>query len=240
MAQNTGCCEVQWNDSTATVTRLTTSLDDFEFIRLATSVSKLGIDVPLGWPTPFVDAVVMHSRDGCWPEEYSHSEVETYRYRQTDFWARKILKSPPLLSVSTDRISIPTMRAAAVLSRLPNRVARDGSGVVVEVYPAGALRQWGFQPNRYKGRKNLEGRLELVGQFLEETDGWLQIDVASRDLCLADDNAFDALISALIARAASTNLVEPIPVGQYDVAIQEGWIALPTPASLHQLAKSHA
>ncbi len=48
---------------------------------------------------------------------------------------------PQPLSVSTDRIALPAMGAASLLSRLPERAPLDGSGVIVEVYPAAALHQ---------------------------------------------------------------------------------------------------
>ena len=37
---------------------------------------------------------------------------------------------------------------------LPDRVALDGSGVVVEVYPAAALRRWGLRRGGTRGRRS--------------------------------------------------------------------------------------
>jgi len=41
---------------------------------------------------------------------------------------------------------IPTARAASILFNLPSNVDRTGIGNVVEVYPAAALKIWGFSP----------------------------------------------------------------------------------------------
>ncbi len=58
---------------------------------------------------------------------------------------RSIAQQP--LSVSTDRISFAAIRCARILSEVARRegaVDRSGSGKVVEVYTAAALRQWGL------------------------------------------------------------------------------------------------
>lgn len=150
-SRRTGYCEIAWSSDAVTVVALASSFDDDQLTEAATKVPKIGIDVPLGWPTAFVDAVTMHARDGSWPSDYLHAHNEAYRFRQTDIWASDVLGSS-LLSVSTDLIAIPAMRAAAVLSRLRTRPALDGSGVFVEVYPAGALQRWGLPAKQYKGK----------------------------------------------------------------------------------------
>jgi hypothetical protein len=55
------------------------------------------------------------SRDGTWPATYRHADIEAYRYRRTDV-RDKVGLAP--LSVSTDRIGIPAMRAGP--SSLPS------------------------------------------------------------------------------------------------------------------------
>lgn len=233
-AERTGACVISWSAHQAVVTELVRRVDDPELVRLIAGATKVGIDIPLGWPIPFVEAVTMHSRSGRWPHDYQHSNVRAYRYRQTDLWVQDELKGWPL-SVSTDLIAIPAMRAAAILARLPMHVALDGSDVVVEVYPAGALRRWGFASQGYKGRKNNEVRRDLVQRFAHVTQDWLRIRDDFLALCSADDNAFDALIAALAARAAWLGLTDPIPLLQREAARREGWIALPVQDSLHRL-----
>jgi Protein of unknown function (DUF429) len=89
-------------------------------------VDKLGIDVPLGWPIAFGEAVAQHSREGTWPETYRHADLDAYRYRRTDLHVWRTAGLAPL-SVSTDRIGIPAMRAAGLLAAVAPEVALDGS-----------------------------------------------------------------------------------------------------------------
>jgi len=83
-------------------------------------------------------------RDGR--DEYAHSDTRAVRYRRTDLAIWQMMTGGPPLSVSTDKIALPAMRAAAILSRLPQPVALDGSEIVVEVYPAAALKRWDSLP----------------------------------------------------------------------------------------------
>jgi predicted nuclease with RNAse H fold len=238
-ASNTAACEIAWSDNAATITGLVVGVDD-HFIRgLITRADKVGIDAPFGWPTAFAEAVAQHSMNGSWPGSYDHSDTTTthrYRYRRTDLWLWKSFKTTPPLSVSTDRIALPAMRTASLLASLPDRTDLDGSGVVVEVYPAAALRQWDMPSQKYKRKENAESRRALVSRFLAETGDWLHIDSKDETLCCDSDDAFDAVICALVARAAATGLVEAIPDADKAIAAKEGWVAVPTTGSLDRLA----
>jgi predicted nuclease with RNAse H fold len=234
-AAKTATCVIDWSDRRATVVELVLGVDDDSISELITRVDKLGIDVPLGWPIAFAEAVVDYSVDGSWPTEYRHTDNARYRYRRTDLWVWKNLGTSPPLSVSADRISLPAMRAAALLSHVAQHSARDGSGVVVEVYPAAALRRWGLRSRQYKRKENLDARRELVASLLAETT-WLSIENSGVDLCIDSDDAFDALVAALVARAAAMELVEPVPGEDLTSALREGWIAIPTDGSLSRLA----
>ena len=235
---HTASCAIEWSSGRGTVKDLTLNVDDDAIRALVQNVDKLGIDIPLGWPLAFADAVAQHARRGTWPADYSHSDALAYRYRRTDLWVWKALKGSPPLSVSTDRISIPAMRAAAVLSSLPVPVPLDGSEVVVEVYPAAALRQWGFTSRGYKRKEQADARRVLVGRLFQETADWLSVGATEVDRCLASDDAFDALVAALAARAAALGLVHPVPEGDRPAAVHEGWIAVPLTGSLGLLPKS--
>jgi predicted nuclease with RNAse H fold len=230
----TAACVIDWSEQRATVLELTLGVDDGSISALIARVDKLGIDVPLGWPIAFVEAVVRYSVDGSWPTEYRHADNAKFRYRCTDLWVWKNLGTSPPLSVSADRISLPAMRAADLLSRVPQYSPRDGSGVVVEVYPAAALRRWGFRSRQYKRKENSDARRELVTRLLTEAT-WLSIESNSVDLCIDSDDAFDALVAALVARAATMALVEPIPTEDLTSALREGWIAVPIDGSLNGL-----
>jgi len=132
------------------------------------------------------------------------------------------------------------MRAAAVLSTLAARgmsVNRAGLGRIVEVYPAAALRRWGLPASRYKKKKGRATRCDLVRQ-LQRVAGWLQLPNEIAACCEDDDNGLDALIAALVARAAACGLCDTIPAELLALAQREGWIALPKPRSLQQLAEA--
>lgn len=136
--KKSAACVVEWSGNRASILTLTLGVADTEIARLIGEVDKVGIDVPLGWPIAFAEAVSGHSRLGIWPASYRHASMEAYRYRRTDIYTWRTGGGPPL-SVSTDRVGIPAMRSAALLAVVEPRVTLDGSGVVVEVYPAAAL-----------------------------------------------------------------------------------------------------
>jgi hypothetical protein len=232
---HTASCVIDWSDHRGSVVNLCLGVADSDIVGLLAEVDKLGIDVPLGWPIAFAEAVAQHSQTGRWPSDYSHADTTALRLRRTDIWAWKQLGFPPPLSVSTDRIALPAMRAAALLSGLPNRLPLDGSGVVTEAYPAATLRRWGHVSRRYKGKSNAEVRQALVLGFVAQAE-WLEVNDEQLNHCLSSDDVFDALIAALVARAAAIGLVEPIPEDDRVVARREGWIAIPVSGSLPKLA----
>jgi Protein of unknown function (DUF429) len=234
--RKSGACVMEWSDYGAEITRLDVGVSDKVITRLIVEVDKVGIDIPLGWPIAFAEAVARHSRDGTWPETDRHADIEAYRYRRTDVHVRDQVGLAPL-SVSTDRIGIPAMRAAALLATIRPRVPLDGSGRVVEVYPAAALRRWGLAWRQYKGSDHEEERHALAGAFAVQTGGWLGLSDQDRGICEDSDDAFDALIAACVARASGIDAVEPIPEADLDAARREGWIALPREASLGTLIK---
>ena len=234
-ASHTAACVIDWSGGRAAVTDLTVGVTDGTISALITEVDKVGMDVPLGWPISFARAVANHSEDGSWPADYSHADTSMYRFRKTDLWVWKTFETSPPLSVSTDRIALPAMRAAALLSRLPERPRLDGSGVVVEVYPAATLRRWGFPWRGYKRHENSDARCELVESVWQRTSSWLTIGDAEIDRCRSSDDALDALIAALAARAAAVGLVEPVPPSFHAAALREGWISVPRPGSLDEL-----
>jgi predicted nuclease with RNAse H fold len=228
--KNTAVCQIEWGCATATVSELVCDVDDDQICRGIERVDKAGLDVPLGWPVAFVQAIRSHSEGRTWPHATSHE----LRFRATDRFVQRRTRHWPL-SVSTDLISVAAMRAASVLARLDQPVDRAGKGKVVEVYPAAALRIWGFEANKYKGKDRADNRCALLQSILESTNAWLRVSDSHNRLCEYSDNALDALIAALVARASACNLVEPIPEGMAPEAEVEGWIALPATGSLGQL-----
>ena len=177
--------------------------------RLFGDAEKIGLDVPFGWPTTFVSAVVGYRDTKLWPA----AERDELIFRATDRHVIRATGKRPL-SVSADRIAFCAFRAARLLSQVVasgEDVDRSGGGRFVEVYPAAALRVWRLT------REEVAERLGVPG------------------LVRRTDDELDALISALVARAAALGLCEPVPAGEEESASREGWIALPLPDSFEQL-----
>ncbi len=71
---------------------------------------------------------------------------------------------------------------------------------------------------------------------LEKQVPWLQLTEDARKLCRRSDDAFDALIAALVARAAALGFTDAPPPEISAAAETEGWIHLPAAHSLRDLA----
>jgi hypothetical protein len=231
-ALRTAACTVRWSAGEASVTALTASgIGDEDILELIATSDKTGVDVPLGWPDAFVAAVAAHHTGRTWPG----GTQRALRYRFTDHHVWMQTERWPL-SVSSDLIAVPALRAAALLGRIPEAADRSGSGRITEVYPAAALRRWGYDGRGYKRRAGSENRSALVPNFRRRTESWLRLDADGWRECELSDDAFDALVAALVARAAAVGRCDPLPVSQQTLAAREGWIALPSAGSLDELA----
>jgi predicted nuclease with RNAse H fold len=239
--ERTAVCCIQWQSGAAEVTSVERPAGDEDLLRVIATADKVGIDAPFGWPTEFVRAVAGHGNAGRWPADAPNpaKSPKHLQYRETD---RSVQSADGQmgcwpLSVSTDRIAIPAMRAAWLFKRLAEAgqpVARDGSGKLVEVYPAAALRAWGFSAQGYKGRKNVGARGKLLDAVLACVPRLRLID-GQRAQFIDSDDALDALVASFVARAAATGGCEPITTGAEGAAAQEGWIALPRSSTLQSL-----
>lgn len=222
---------IRWGKTNAVIEQLALGATDHTLVEAARRADKVGIDCPLGWPVAFVDFVQRHARGEIRPGE--GRDIEARRplaYRRTDL-AVVHAGGPIPLSVSSDRIGRAAMRAAGLLSALAlpgEPVDRSGRARIVEVYPAAALRRWGYESRRYKGGANAGTRRILVDRFLDATSSWLVISSEHRAACTASDDVFDAVIAALNARAAALPGAVSVP-GPDEVsdAVIEGWIAVP-------------
>ena len=232
--RKTASCVITWSAGRGWVSALEVGITDEAINRLLTDddIAKTGLDVPFGWPTAFADAVFHHSKNGDWPSDYRHADIRAFRFRRTDIHVWQQTGLWPL-SVSTDRIGIPTMRAAALLSA--RRAPLDGSGRAVEVYPAAALRQWDLPYKGYKATNHRDERIGLLAQVVAATRDWLSIPKQFQALCEHSDDAFDALIAALVARAAALKEVIAIPDAEREAASREGWIHIPKSGSMSML-----
>jgi hypothetical protein len=196
-------------------------------------ITKVGIDDPFGWPVSFLDAMAAYRTGPHWPSPIDHPTGEL-RLRETD---RAVRKRSGRWPVSTDRIAVPAMRCAGLLTAIAGhlgaeQVRRDGSGLCCEVYPDPALRRWvagtsaALGRASYKGKENSARRMQLLGALLEQLP--LDDPDGRLDQIAGEDDYLDALICALIARAAErerTFLPEsPLELERVEV---EGWIHLP-------------
>ncbi len=201
---------------------------DDDLVAAVAGADKCGIDAPFGWPDAFVDFVLAHRsrRPQLELELSSRAGRLPLVRRRTDRVVHESTGIVPL-SVSADLIAHVALRCAGLLARLEvSGVDVDRvDGTVVEVYPAAALQQWGLPFRGYKGLANRPNLQSLVVSFDAQIDG-LEFG-QFRDTCESSDDAFDAVVAAVIARAAAlgrTRMPSPADEG---VARREGWIHLP-------------
>jgi predicted nuclease with RNAse H fold len=244
---NTGLATIEWTaarpgpedgaGSAAVLVDLQARVGNGAIVQAAIPAAKVGIDCPFGWPVGFTEFVAEHqggdvrARDGR-PLDWRRKLAN----RETDLYVRTITKLTPL-SVSADRIGHAAMRCAALLAELKQAgvpVDRSGqTGAVAEVYPSACLLRWGLLHRRYKHRANRDALDGLVDALLGAAP-WLSLGAHER-LVRTNDDAFDAVIAALGARAVERGLTEPPPRKDQKTAEIEGWITVPKPGSLGRL-----
>lgn len=207
--------------------------DDDALVALAKQCDKVAIDAPFGWPDPFVTAVVAHRDGRVWPTP-PDTPTEDHRaalsYRLTD---RIVMATRRPLSVSSDRIGVTAMRCAHLLQLFAEGepVDRTGKGRFVEVYPAAALARWGLDPAGYKGRDSspVDTLLTQLREHLTST--------AVPTEGVTSHHALDALVSALVGRAAVLGLTTGPSAAERDTAAREGWIHAPLRGTLRLLER---
>ena len=206
--------------------------DDDTVVEAARDVDVIGVDSPVGWPIDFVEAVHAHARSQRWPGTTDRSRLT---HRDTDRVARELCGRWPL-SASADRLGSVAMRCALLQSRLATEVwetpaPRDGSGPLVEVYPAGALAMWDIESRGYKSRRDpadaVTVRERVIERIAADTASWLDAEPV-RAAGAASDHVLDALLCALVAVAARSDATHEPTRAQRDVALIEGWIHLPS------------
>ncbi len=244
--KESGVCLIDWTSGQGRVVQLEDRrLTDEVLVELMLDrrVCKVGIDAPFGWPLAFIDAITAYRDHGKWID----LEANELRFRATET-AIAIETGQPPLSVALSDLAWPAMRCARLLSQIASAdeaLDRSGAGRVVEVYPMAALRRWGaIAPGTaapdwsYKGDApgRRERRQEHLAGLLARLDDTLALTAKQSECFVDDDDDFDALISALVARAAHVGQTDPIPRGMKWHALREGWIHLPTPGSLPRLS----
>ena len=224
----TGLATVRWETGRARVDTLVVGVDDDQIVEAAVAADRTGIDVPLGWPDEFITLLERH-RQGD-QARFTYADAWTrLAYRDTDVFIQGKF-GVRTLSVSADRLGLTALRASAIQARLRDTgwpVDRAGGGKVIEVYPAVALRQWGLAGGSYKGA-NRKGLPSLVDR-LQAGAPWLDLG-ASEALVRSRDDAFDALVAALVARGHALDMWHRPPEAQAQRASTEGWIVVPNSA----------
>jgi predicted nuclease with RNAse H fold len=206
--------------------------DEF-LIELGTQVDVIGVDAPLGWPEPFVLAIQAHQTFDVWPGTENRRPLT---HRRTDDWVRDKGWGQPM-SASADRLGSVAMRCALLqrewAKQWGNPAPRDGSGRLLEVYPAAALRVWGIgQPGYKGGRKDPQdparlAREKIMSSLSSATESWLNLSAVQAG-CIASDHTLDALLSAVIALAAQNGCTaKPETEEELRLAKIEGWIHVP-------------
>lgn len=236
--KGTAAATIEWEAGRARVGVPSPGLGDEALIDILAEAEWTAIDAPFGWPEPMVAAVHAYTIDGRWPAP----DKRSFRLRRTDLHVHdRVLadtgeKLWPL-SPSTDRISLTAWRLAglreAAFARSRLRFDRAGGDQVLEAYPAAALLLWGLDRGGYKSDPEARERLLAA---LEATAPWLLWEIGAREACVESDDCLDAVLCALIARAAALGLTDPPPAEALDLARVEGWIHMPRKGGLAQLA----
>lgn len=235
-ARSTATAEIRWSPDGAEAMTPTVGCGDEDLLELLSGLApgeRAGVDCPFGWPAAFVEAVAAHAGHQPWPGRTGRAEhYARLRLRTTDQVADAVVR--PLvgrvpLSVSMDKLGATAARWAYLADQLAlggRPVDRTGAGPVVEVYPAGARAVW-----RLGGTRSTEALLEAAP--------WLRFQPGARQIYEKNKHAFDALIAALVARAAALGLTSG-PQGEREdrAAAVEGWMHLPVPDSLIRLDPS--
>jgi len=238
-ARGTAVACIDWSGPCPVLATVQVGADDDAVLAALDNTERAAVDCPLGWPEPFVDFLVAH-RAGRAPAPVGQTGLEWRRSlsrRATDLHVADTVPGVVPLAVGADRIAAVAMRAAGLLAALADAghpVDRSGGGLLVEVYPAAALRVWGLASRSYKGMSNRPALSLLVDELQAALPGldWQANDRACRD----SDDALDAVICALVARAAHLGLTAGPPAHLAERAASEGWIHLPRPTALQSLA----
>lgn len=230
-SRKTAVAILDWQADGARVGSIDQPADLDTVIARVGGADKVGIDCPLGWPEAFVEFLQQHQhgrQDNLAAEGDTDEWRRSLAQRHTDREVQKALRLSPL-SVSTDRIGLTAMHAAQLEARLRaagHEIDRRGDGLIVEVYPAAGLKRWGLPHNGYKGTQNARRRHELVNG-LTAAAPWLLLG-EHENQCRDNDDALDAVLCAILSRAAATGKVTKPPCELRETARREGWIALPT------------
>lgn len=207
---------IRWDAGRPHVLEVRKRLTPAMIVDLITSRdAQFAVDVPFGWPDAFIGFVTAH-RDQAQrpPGDRDAWRKETLARRATD---DRLLRYGALpLPAAFDRLGKTAVMWSAIefdLGEAGIRLDRSGiTGRVCETYPSAALAAWRLP----KAKPSLE--------FIRQAFPFLTIgnDCAS-ELSTGED-ARDALVCALVARAAALHLTVLPGDGVVVRARREGWI----------------
>lgn len=232
----TAACRLAWGQEQVVALTLDADLDDRALTDLHSGASRVAIDAPFGWPRAFVAALVEWDSSGTWPSVAG----QELRYRATDLYVQEVTGIWPL-SPSSDRIAVCAWRCAALLADWGVRDRLGGDGAV-EAYPAAALRCWGLPSRGYKAQapqaraRTADVRAQIIAE-LQLHCPWLALTDAQWGACHDSHDVLDAVICALVARAASLEATVLPSASVTAHAAQEGWIQLPDHTPISELCK---
>ena len=231
----TAACRLLWGRDEVTALSLESGLDDDALTILRDSASSTAIDAPFGWPNAYVAAVSQWQTARAWPR----TEPRQLRYRATDLDVQERTGIWPL-SPSSDRIAVCAWRCANLLAGWGVRDLIGGAENTFEAYPAAALQLWQLPWRGYKAQspqartRTSAVRTRIVAE-LQTACPWLALTSDQWRACEAEHDLLDALVCALVARAAAVGAtIRPGPSVAAMAAV-EGWIQLPA-AAVSELA----
>lgn len=243
----TASVAIEWGDGEALVGEAGLRLGRAELVRRLAQGDWVGVDAPFGWPQAMVDAVHVYADRGLWPEP----DKSEFRFRRTDQHVHDMVlietgeKFWPM-SVASDRLALTAWRAAQLredgFRGSGIRFDRGGADRVLEVHAAASLLLWGLSGSGYKTSQDTERRSaeaevrEGLIAAIEEKAPWLSWAANAREACIRSDDALDAMVAALVARAAALGLTAGPEAADAELASAEGWTHLPQRGSLAQLA----
>lgn len=240
--KETALCAIDWSmGPQPIVLEVRKGVSNDVIVEWGRRAACLAIDAPMGWPNDFVEFVTAHSqgRQVGSPE----TDYDSLWFRLTD---QRMPKHP--LSVAGDKLAKPAARCAHLQTLLPTagvKMDRSGeTGQVIEVYPAAALKIWGFTKS-YKNASGSEQRAkrkaarEEIASHLARHARLVDRNGDSGPVVegIAEtDDHLDACVCALLARAKSVGQITNAPAGgDRERARIEGWIYLPTRDALDHL-----
>jgi predicted nuclease with RNAse H fold len=230
--KKTAAAVLDWTPDTARLTHLQLGVTDEDIVGLFAASDATGVDCPVGWPQALLPFLTGHlNRDaGSVLQLHGIAGRRLLAYRDCDRFVTSITGLIPL-SVSADRLAHPAMRCAVIQAKIAQEHGyqpRDGSGRLMEVYPAASLKLWNVEARRYKGKGTAESEIRhVILKQLEEMAPWLDLG-PHRDALIASDDTLDSLIASLTARATLIGATLKPGDEHHEAARQEGWIHLPS------------